>query len=141
MEQLKKNVQWMLLSLLGLDILLASLAFCAPGFWFWFFHDAAYVDPQGLLPRCGANWTAFALFQAVALLLWRKRLYWLVLVAGMRFSDIFTDWTYLGACYNATPWGSLALFGAGPANLFCGWYLMRAYTILSREDSGPGKGP
>ncbi len=139
-SNLEKNVQWMLISLLVLDIVLSCLAFFAPGFWFWFFHQTPYGDPQGLLRRCGANWAAFALFQALALVLWKKRLHWLVLAAGLRFSDIFTDWAYLRFCGSITPWGAVGLFLAGPANLFCGVYLLRAYGILVREGR-TGGGP
>jgi len=67
-ENLEKNIQILLISLVMLDITLACWGYFWPKGWFWLFHGVSYVDPQGLLQRSAGNWAAFALFQAIALL-------------------------------------------------------------------------
>jgi hypothetical protein len=66
----------MLGGLLALDVGLAVWGFLFPEAWFRFFHGADYLDPQGLLPRCAANWLAFAIVQACVLLRWRRSPGW-----------------------------------------------------------------
>jgi hypothetical protein len=75
-----------------------------------------------------ANWAAFGLFQIVALVRWRPRPYWLAVAAGLRLSDIFTDWTYLVACHDVTCFGTVALLAASPLNAVAGWRLLRYYS-------------
>lgn len=127
MDRRYKIIQAVLFSLFCLDIALAVTGFFFPDFWYAIFHGAPYVDPQGLLRRCAANWAAFALFQGLALLKWRERPYWLVLVAGVRFSDILTDWAYLWFCSDVTLFGGIGLFCASPTNLVAGLYLLNSY--------------
>src|SRR6266702_3424092 len=78
------------------DTILFVLAWTAPDLWFRIFHDAA---PAGLevtlLRRSAGQWAAFALAQAIALWCWRKKPEWLAVVAGVRFSDLFTDLSYV----------------------------------------------
>ena len=85
-----------LLFAIGVDVSLSLMTALAPQWWFQTFHgvqgDALAVL---FLQRCGANWTAFALFQILAVARWRRSTVWLPIIAGVRFSDVFTDWTYL----------------------------------------------
>ena len=62
---------------------------------------------------------------------WRRAPHWLVLAAGLRFSDILTDWSYLWFCSDVTSLGRILLFSASPANLVCALYLMHAYQRMN----------
>ena len=123
-----RKIDVLLISLIVLDVTLSTAAFCCPRFWFTIFHGAEYVDPQGLLPRMAANWAAFALLQIIAYRKWKAQPHWLAVIAGVRLSDMFTDWTYLYFCQDITPFGRIGLFAMSPANVLIGWYLLRAYT-------------
>ena len=127
-----KPIGALLSSLVLLDVTLTIWAFFFPRLWFAAFHGVPYDDPQGFLKRCAANWAAFALFQLVAWRRWRKQPDWLVVVAGLRLSDIFTDWTYLFSAHDITWFGRVALFAVSPANLAIGWYLLRTYRAMPR---------
>lgn len=126
------KINALLLFLILLDMTLAFTAYCLPQFWFTLFHGTPYVDPQGLLRRTAGNWLAFALLQILAYLRWKNQPYWLVLVAGVRLSDIFTDWSYLYFAQNLTCFGGFSLFIASPANLYFGWFLLKGSKILGR---------
>jgi hypothetical protein len=58
------------------------------------------------LPASGA---AFALAQAVTLWRWRKDPVWLAVCAGVRFSDLFTDVSYILAVPSLTRLGWILL--------------------------------
>lgn len=67
-----------------------------PELWFRCFHRTA---SQGLevsfLRRAAGQWLAFAIGQGIAITRWRKQSLWLVIVAVLRFSDLFTDISYV----------------------------------------------
>ena len=100
------------------DAALWALSWWRPELWFHLFHHA---DPAGfdvaLLRRAGGQWAAFALVQAIALLRWRTRPLWLVIVAGARISDLFTDLSYIAAVPSLTPFGWAALVPPAFLNL------------------------
>lgn len=129
-----KKTRGILVALILLDVAIAIVALFFPAFWFKVFHDAPYIDPQGFLRRCGANWLAFALIQAIALFRWEKRPYWLAVVAGVRFSDMFTDWAYLWFSSSITIFGRISLFIISPLNLLLGLYLLKAYKKYIAEN-------
>lgn len=93
---LPRLVNTVLLAAIGIDVALSAMTFIAPEVWFQTLHGTA---PDALdlafLRRCGANWAAFAIVQAIALWRWRSGRHWLAVVAGVRFSDVLTDVTYL----------------------------------------------
>ncbi len=91
--------------------------------------------PQGLLRRTGAVWAAFTLLQFVALIRWQRYPHWLVLVAGVRLTEIFSDWTYLFFCSNITWFGRLALFVSPLGNLAFGWILLRTWARVAKAES------
>ncbi len=130
----KLGMNLFLFALVVLDVVLSSLCFFAPETWFQLFHGADYVDPQGLLRRTGALWVAFSLFQFIALLKWTSQPYWLPLVAGIRLTEVFSDWTYIYFAESVTWYGKMGLFIAPPGNIVFAVILIKAYLCLQRED-------
>jgi hypothetical protein len=133
---LSRRIDWVLLALVAFDVFVATVALLFPSLWFRVVHGVPYDDPQGLLRRCGANWAAFAVIQLIALLRWKKAPHWLAVVAGVRLSDIFTDWTYLWFASNVTTVGVVGMFLASPTELFLGSWLLQAYTRVSGSRTG-----
>ncbi len=88
------------------DTALFVLSWLRPELWFQLLHHA---DPAGfetaLLRRAAGQWLAFALVQAIALWRWRAEPVWLVIVAGARVSDLFTDLSYIAAVPSLTTFG------------------------------------
>ena len=107
------------------DLVLTVWGFAFPHAWFRVFHGAELVDPQGLLPRCAANWLAFLVIQIAALVRWRREPWWLYVVAGCRLGDALTDVTCLFACAHATTWAKIAFPVAGVGNVLTGVFLVR----------------
>ncbi len=117
-----------------LDLVLSATCIFFPEKWFLIFHDAPYVDPQGLLYRTGAVWVAFTLLQLIAFFRWEKEPWWLVLIAGVRLTELFSDWTYWYVAESMTTLGSIGLFIAPPGNLVFGWFLVWAYLKIRRSE-------
>lgn len=92
------------------DAAIFALSWAAPELWFHVFHHA---EPAGLdvalLRRAGGQWAAFAVVQAIALWRWRTRPLWLIVVAGLRASDLLTDLSYVISVPSLTPLGWAAL--------------------------------
>jgi hypothetical protein len=110
-----------------LDTVLSVTCLFFPEKWFLTFHDALYIDPQALLKRTGAVWVAFTLLQLIAFFRWEKAPWWLVLIAGVRLTELFSDWTYMWLASSMTPLGKAGLFIAPPGNLAFGIFLIWAY--------------
>ncbi|MBI4953303.1 MAG: hypothetical protein HY908_14825 [Myxococcales bacterium] len=121
--------------LLALDVGLTAWGFFFPELWFRLFHGAAYEDPQGLLRRCAANWLAFAILQALALVRWERAPGWLLAVAGMRLGDALTDLTCLAFAASVTPFALAAFPLAGVGNVVAGAWLWRQHGRLARPSS------
>jgi hypothetical protein len=117
----------LLLYLVLLDAILSTTALFFPETWFKVFHDAAYVDPQGLCRRTGAVWLSFTLLQIIALFRWEKAPWWLVLIAGVRLTELFSDWTYIYVSQSLTGFGFFGLFISPPGNLAIGCFLVWVY--------------
>lgn len=131
----RSYVTAVLAALLCTDVILTAWGLFLPDLWFATFHGTTYNDPEGFLRRCAANWFMFGALQAIALARWRTEGFWLAVVAGARFSDILTDWSYLYFSLHITPLGAVGLLAAGPLNLMAGVYLLGAYRKL-RQASG-----
>jgi hypothetical protein len=123
----KKAVNVLLVVLILLDVIYDVVIFFSPETWFRVMHGAPYIDPEGLLRRTAAVWAAFVLWQTIALVRWKKGPHWLMLVAGIRWTEIFADWTYLYFAHSITTVGRLGLLSAAPINLLCGWFFYRSY--------------
>ena len=91
----KITINLLLVFLVLLDVVLSTLCLFFPETWLRLLHDAPDIDPQGLLRRTGAVWASFTLFHLIALLKWHRQPYWLPLVAGVRLTEVFSDWVYL----------------------------------------------
>ena len=128
------QVNLFLIGLILLDVALSTLALFFPGFWFHNFHDLPYVDPAGLLRRTGMVWVAFTLLQGLALWRWRRESWWLVLIAGVRFTELFSDWMTIYIAQQMTLRGTIELAISPPANLLFGLVLIATYRRL---ESGP----
>ena len=88
------------------DTALFVLSWLRPELWFQLLHQTAPAGLEtALLRRAGGQWLAFALVQAIALWRWRAQPAWLVIVAGARVSDLFTDLSYIAAVPSLTPFG------------------------------------
>ncbi len=92
------------------DTALFVLAWLAPHLWFQILHAGVPAGLEtALLRRAAGQWAAFVLAQALALWRWRKERVWLAVTAGVRFSDMFTDVSYLLAVPSLTTLGWLLL--------------------------------
>ncbi len=125
----QKAIRGLLLSLVVFDLLLVVWAFGFPRWWFVVFHGVQTVDDQSiaLLQRCGANWFGFLIIQVVAYLKWREWPWLLVLVAGARLGDAFTDTTCLLVSPSRALLGILGFPLAGVGNIAAGLFLIRSY--------------
>ena len=92
------------------DTVIFLLAWLAPDLWFRLFHSAVPAGLEtALLRRSAGQWAAFALAQAITLWCWRKDPVWLAVSAGIRFSDLFTDVSYILAVPSLTKLGWMLL--------------------------------
>jgi hypothetical protein len=92
------------------DTVLFVLAWIAPDLWFRLLHASVPAGLEiALLRRSAGQWAAFALAQAIALARWRKQPEWLAVAAGIRFSDLFTDLSYILAVPGLTRLGWVVL--------------------------------
>jgi hypothetical protein len=125
------------------DALLVVMAWLAPDLWFRLFHAST---PAGLevafLRRSAGQWAAFAIAQAVALWRWRRDPLWLVIAAGVRFSDLLTDISYVLAVPSLTRLGWILLLPPPVLNLAGVVILLRGYGQVAVTRTGaprPGR--
>jgi hypothetical protein len=110
------------------DTFLFLMSWLAPDLWFKLFHASV---PTGLevafLRRSAGQWAAFALAQAITLWRWRKQPVWLPITAGIRFSDLFTDISYILAVPSLTTIGWITLLPPPLLNIIGVIILLRGY--------------
>ena len=117
------------------DTIIFVLSWLAPDIWFRLFHEAAPASLDvTFLRRTGGQWAAFALAQAIALWRWQEEPVWLAVVAGVRFSDLFTDVSYILAAPSLTTLGYALLVPPPFLNLAGVIIMLRGY----RQASGTG---
>jgi hypothetical protein len=120
------------------DTFLFLMSWLAPDLWFRVFHG---VVPAGLeiafLRRSAGQWAAFALAQAITLWRWRKEPVWLAVEAGVRFSDLFTDISYVIAVPSLTRLGWAFLLPPPFLNLVGVVIMLRGYK-QARRSIAPG---
>jgi len=119
------------------DTIIFVLSWVAPDLWFRLFHNAspASLDVT-FLRRTGGQWAAFALAQAIALWRWRKQPVWLAVVAGVRFSDLFTDVSYILAAPSLTTVGWMLLVPPPFLNLVGVVILLQGYRQATAAGGG-----
>jgi hypothetical protein len=119
------------------DTSLFLIAWLAPALWFRLLHGVA---PAGFdiafLRRSAGQWAAFALAQGITITCWRKTPIWLAIVAGVRFSDLFTDISYLLAVRHVTTLGWICLLPPPLLNLAGVLIMLRGYRE-ARPDVAP----
>ena len=132
---LRKFMYVFLIFLVILDLVLSTTCLLYPDKWYMTFHGVHYdhLDPMGLLKRTGAVWVAFTLLQLIAVFKWEKAPWWLVLIAGVRLTELFSDWTYIYVAESITTWGKIGLFISPPGNLAFGIFLIWAYKKMMRS--------
>lgn len=110
------------------DALLFLMAWFWPGLWFQVFHHSVPGTLEiAFLRRSAGQWLAFALGQALTLTLWRKAPVWLVMAAGLRVSDLFTDVSYVISAPHLTTTGYLCLLPPPVLNAVFIALLLRGY--------------
>lgn len=135
-----------LVAALVVDVALFAMTWLAPDLWFEWLHPATRSSLRGLgrsiapgndlaitfLRRAGGHWAAFAIGQALALALWRRQPIWLVLVAGMRLSDVLTDVSYVVAAPSLTGLGYALLLPPPVFNLVGTGVLLKMHAEVTR---------
>jgi hypothetical protein len=111
------------------DTLLFVMAWFAPDTWFRVFHAGVPAGLEtALLRRSAGQWAAFALAQAVTLWHMKKDPVWLAVSAGVRFSDLFTDLSYILAVPSLTTFGWILLMPPPFLNLVGVLIMLRGYS-------------
>jgi hypothetical protein len=110
------------------DTVIFVLAWLTPDLWFRLFHDSVPAGLEiALLQRSAGQWAAFALAQAITLWRWKRDPAWLAVAAGVRFSDIFTDVSYIIAVPSLTTLGWILLVPPPFLNLLGVVIFLRGY--------------
>lgn len=119
------------------DTLLFVFSWSAPDLWFRLFHHALPVGfDVAFLRRSAGQWAAFALAQAITLWCWKKKPEWLAVAAGVRFSDIFTDISYvIATAHSLSRLGWFLLPPLALLNLLGVVSMLRAYKQM--QSAGP----
>jgi hypothetical protein len=124
------------------DTSLFLIAWLLPDVWFRYLHGVAPVGLDiAFLRRSAGQWAAFALAQGITLRCWKKEPVWLVIVAGVRFSDLFTDISYVLAVPSLTTLGWVCLLPPPLLNLIGVVIMLRGYKVIvgrgaSRRSAG-----
>ena len=116
------------------DSLLFVTSWIAPDLWFRLFHHSIPTDfDVAFLRRSAGQWAAFALCQAITLWRWKKQPAWLAIEAGVRFSDLFTDLSYIIVTARSLTTLGWSLFLPPPLlNLIGVVIMLRAYNQMQR---------
>ncbi len=125
--KLAKQVDYMLIFLVLMDLVLSVWALFFPALWWQFFYDRPYEDPQGLQRGFGALWAGFLLLQGLAYLRWKCELWWLPLIAGVHFTEMFVNWMLLAVGEQFTWYGWIGYALTPPATVFFSLFLLTRY--------------
>jgi hypothetical protein len=128
-------IDLLLLFLVLLDLVLSVVCLLSPSFWVQIMHGTSYNDTWGLVHRLGGVWLGFFVFQLIALLFWRKHSWLLVLVAGIRLTESFSDWIYWFTADQHTWFANVGLLIAPPANWLFAFVLIREFLRMNNHRS------
>jgi hypothetical protein len=134
----EKAVPIVIGALVLMDAVLAGIILISGQTWFDLMHGTDQVDPGGYLKRTGALWLSFAIIEAIAFVRWREAPHWLMVLAGVRWGDVLSDWTWWGAMDDRT-WLAHVLLLATPANVLLGLFFFRAYFVFRDRDRDRGR--
>lgn len=81
-----------LVFLLILDLARGVFAVGFPDSFHDGYHGRSRMDPTGLLRRAGGVWIGMALVDTAVLLFWAREPYLLLVVAGLRLTDVLPEW-------------------------------------------------
>jgi hypothetical protein len=114
------------------------LSWLTPHLWFHYFNGTAAMGlDNALLRRSGGQWLAFALAQGITLWRWKKEPVWLAVEAGVRFSDLFTDVSYIIASLPAlTTMGWVFFVPPFFLNLLGVVIMLRGYQQMMKSGAG-----
>ena len=116
------------------DTVLFVLAWLTPELWFRLLHAGVPAGLENaLLRRSAGQWAAFALAQAITLWRWPKDPVWLAVSAGVRFSDLFTDVSYILAAPSLTTLGWILLVPPPFLNLVGVVIMLWGYRQATRQ--------
>jgi len=116
------------------DTCIFLMSWLVPDLWFRVFHGTLPVGLSlALLRRAGGQWLAFAIVQAIALWRWPRAPIWLVIVAAARFSDLFTDISYVVSAPSLTLLGRIFLLPPPLLNTLGIGILLCAYRRVANE--------
>src|SRR5713226_430875 len=122
------------------DTVLFVTAWLAPDVWFRLLHAGVPAGLENaLLRRSAGQWAAFALAQAITLWRWPKDPVWLAVAAGVRFSDLFTDVSYILAVPSLTKLGWVLLVPPPFLNLVGVVIMLRGYRQALRPVPAVGR--
>jgi len=136
--RIEKQVNYMLILLIVMDLVLSAAALFFPGLWWKIFSDRPHVEPQGLQRGFGALWAGLLLLQVLAYLRWKRELWWLPLIAGVHFTEMFVNWVLLAVGEQLT-WIAWISYGlTPPATVFFSFFLLNRYQkiVAAQESSG-----
>lgn len=96
---------------IGLDFIRGIVAVGYPDEWFRFLHGEPGEEPQGLLRRAGGVWLGMGFVELTVLLGGLTNPMGLLVVAGMRLTDVLPDVFYAGTSerYAAKGWSWMIL--------------------------------
>jgi hypothetical protein len=111
------------------DTVLFVLAWLIPDLWFGILHGATRSSDLEvtLLRRSAGHWLALAIVHAITLWQWRRKRVWLAASAVARFSDLFTDVSYIIAAPSLTSFGLVVLIVVPGLNLLGVVLLLHGY--------------
>ena len=122
------------------DTVLFVMAWIAPDIWFRVFHAGVPAGLEiALLRRSAGQWAAFALAHAITLWRWPKEPVWLAVSAGVRFSDLFTDVSYIVAVPSLTTLGWILLVPPPFLNLIGVVIMLAGYRQARRAVEAAGR--
>lgn len=135
-RRLRILIQLFLWAALVEDTLLFGMAWFAPDLWFRVFHAAL---PAGLdvawLRRSAGQWIAFSLLQGLTLWRYKCEPLWLVATAVARFTDLFTDISYVISAPTLTHLGWLFLLPPPALNLIGIMIMLLGYHHLRSSET------
>ncbi len=124
-------IDLLLLFLVLLDLILSAICLLNPPLWAQLMHGVTYEDTIGLVRRLGGVWLGFFVFQLIALVVWKSHPWWLVLVAGIRLTESFSDWIYWFSSEQHTWFANFGLLIAPPGNVLFAIIFIRTFLKLN----------